>query len=381
MKCYRVQPGLVVASVLLACVASPAMVEGQDRKGTLSAVVTIGSMDGPDALTVVPALTIVDGFIWVTQPEESAVKLFSLNGAPAGEIGRRGNGPGEFQAPSTLMSDGEHVGIRDTGAGRITVYNRDGSFAWSARTERGYPAGILGPGTWWETSIVASGTERIANIVVTDLETEASQVAFSIGSLPPPVVVSVGTGATSFRRTIPQPFDDSDLFMVDSRNRRFVLVKRDETVGQGQWSVLLINPVGDTIATRTYRTRSIPLTEQRVDAFVAELIDGIHDRQRQNGLALSSIDEANVRGQLRRNRSLPAIRDVLMGYDSTMWLRLWTEREDSAQWIGLRDQGDIIGYVHVSTAERVVAASMDMLWTTHRGELDTPRITGYEIQW
>jgi len=53
------------------------------------------------------------------------VVAIDRNGNPAQTIGRSGRGPGEFERPIAVMSDGSHLYIYDDGLKRISVFNKD----------------------------------------------------------------------------------------------------------------------------------------------------------------------------------------------------------------------------------------------------------------
>lgn len=68
------------------------------------------------------------GNIYVLENSPPSVVVFDDDGQFKFRIGRRGEGPGEFVFPQRLTWLGEDLAVLDPGAGRLTMFNRDGAY-------------------------------------------------------------------------------------------------------------------------------------------------------------------------------------------------------------------------------------------------------------
>ncbi len=75
-----------------------------------------------------PAALGNDGTLYVIEPRDKKVHIFSRDGAHLGSFGRRGSGPGEFNSLSRMIVDGEYLYFMDTMQNRITITTSEGSF-------------------------------------------------------------------------------------------------------------------------------------------------------------------------------------------------------------------------------------------------------------
>jgi len=93
--------------------------------------VSIGVLQGEDAYMFgsVRAIAVApDERIFVLDTQVPAVRLFSADGVHIRDVGRVGEGPGEFQEPDgglAYMPDGRVI-VRDPGTGKMVVFDGDG---------------------------------------------------------------------------------------------------------------------------------------------------------------------------------------------------------------------------------------------------------------
>ena len=116
---------------------------------TLERELTIGSVDDSEqALTVVGAVTVDgDGNMYVSQPNDHWVRVFSPDGAFLFDIGRGGQGPGEFQRMWRIGWLGDTLWVAEGRAPKVNFYEKDGTFLHSVRLSREPIDGKFRPGT------------------------------------------------------------------------------------------------------------------------------------------------------------------------------------------------------------------------------------------
>ena len=110
---------------------------------TIERVVALGDTTdtaGPGYINWSRYATVDDsGNYWVGQQQEGVVKVWDAEGRFLRQIGRRGDGPREFQRPAPVRTDSEgRVHVFDLDTGRETVWNADFSFESSRSV---YPRG------------------------------------------------------------------------------------------------------------------------------------------------------------------------------------------------------------------------------------------------
>lgn len=96
-------------------------------------ILDIGVVEGDTAyqlFRVSGALRLADGGIAVMNSGTSELRIFGPDGAHRKTVGRRGEGPEEFQQPVGLWSlPGDSLATFDEDLGRVTVFTPDGDFA------------------------------------------------------------------------------------------------------------------------------------------------------------------------------------------------------------------------------------------------------------
>ncbi len=119
-----------------------------------------------------------DGSIFVVSGSDAAVFAFDAAGAFLGSLGRRGRGPGEFQALATVGMHSDTLWVGDLLLGRITRFLKDGS-VWETITPSGTAAraqGIPGPGAYVkrspEGSVIGSRLQTMGQADPTGRELE-----------------------------------------------------------------------------------------------------------------------------------------------------------------------------------------------------------------
>lgn len=94
--------------------------------------VRIGSLSGPEEYSfgsVGGVAVLADGTIWVGDSQRHAILRYSVDGEFLGQIGREGEGPGEFRYPFAMraMPDGR-VFVWDNGLIRVSQFSSEGQF-------------------------------------------------------------------------------------------------------------------------------------------------------------------------------------------------------------------------------------------------------------
>ena len=128
----------------------------QVQRWTLERTITIGHHDDPKlGLTWVEDV-IVDGErLFVAQPDEHRLRIFSIEGDFLGFLGGRGEGPGEFQEVNWIGFHDGLVWVSDRLRGRVQYFHPGSHYASAIRV-RGHPT--LPMGSVWVRAVLADGS-------------------------------------------------------------------------------------------------------------------------------------------------------------------------------------------------------------------------------
>lgn len=91
-------------------------------------------------------VALADGTIVVADDGASKLRAFGASGAPMYEVGRRGEGPGEFLHLNGLVAVGDTVVVYDGGNNRLTWFGPGGALLGTARVRAGYRVRLPLPG-------------------------------------------------------------------------------------------------------------------------------------------------------------------------------------------------------------------------------------------
>ena len=121
----RASTGSVRSVLVFAALAWPASSAGsQTAPWNLVPSVRIGEpLDAETGLTRVGHVVHDRDRILISQPDEHHLRVFSSDGGLLGIIGRRGQGPGEFEEVSRVGLHGDEVWVSDGLSGRVSFFD------------------------------------------------------------------------------------------------------------------------------------------------------------------------------------------------------------------------------------------------------------------
>jgi hypothetical protein len=88
------------------------------------------------------------GTIYVPDNGSGELRIFSRDGMFIRKIGRRGNGPGEFQQISNVIPYGQHIAVIDGGLRRTNELSSDGTLAASTWGASDFAARTRADSVW-----------------------------------------------------------------------------------------------------------------------------------------------------------------------------------------------------------------------------------------
>jgi hypothetical protein len=104
---------------------------------TLLGEASIGVDSGPDEYMFgeITGIHVSERFIYVVDQQVPRVRQYTLDGQHVRDLGRQGQGPGEYETPGAITGDGTgRIFVQEDGARRINVYSEAGEVldSWPA---------------------------------------------------------------------------------------------------------------------------------------------------------------------------------------------------------------------------------------------------------
>lgn len=316
-----------------------------------------------------------DGQIVIGNANPPELRFFDVNGLLAGKIGRRGNGPGEFQNPQRLQ-----LLAKDTIAVfelfRVSLFDAAGKFLeTSAITNQG-PSQLIRPmHRLADGSLVgltqsvgggeASGegiTRGVGSVVL--LRTDGRAVQRQLTTYRGGELVRARVGAGIVNMVHPLAFTT-------------LVVGADASVYLSDTAVPEVRQVD--VATGKERPIRIDVKPRRIESAV---IREIRDRLRASGAQTRqqrTANEALVR-KLTFEDHYPFFDRLLRSSAGWLFLRLFVAPPDtSASWVVLDPNGTATAVLRTPSALRVLSIGTDALLAVIRDGDDIERVAVYRI--
>lgn len=319
-----------------------------------------------------------EGQILVVEPQDSRVRIYDSTGTPVVTIGRRGEGPGEFQHVGPVFWAADTLVVWDMELARGTYLLMDGTLirTEAARFFGAQPDASEADTTYalfipiamdaegaklGEAFVIASpGGRRWGEPVVLRVSRDGEP---RVVATPPNdehwMVVAGGLG-----NPVPFVFRPRGDFAVDGS--RLLFMTTDQSTLAPTYNLTLVRPTHDTVFSRSYPYPAEPIPDSAMDRGIAEMVP-------ENNLA------RRFRAQARELAPLvypPA--DVTLGLDGTIWVEL-RRTEGGTPVHVLSESGDPIGSLLLPARSRIHQASMTHLWVTERDPLDLTSVVRYRV--
>lgn len=333
----------------------------------------IGSLDDPDYIfnPILRMALSPDGLLYTAHQGEATIRRWTADGAPAGSLGRRGEGPGEFRVPYQVGFFGDSLWVWDVAGGRVSYFDLRGEFlgsvsakadvSWDVSPVR--PIAPLRDGTfmWMRLPFFPNGSGTGNEVPFAKIDADGRMLAL-IWAQPWEPHDAAG-----------QYFGDAHLSGLGRRG--LLVVDRRVWTGEGEATIRVgeIGFDGDTIFTAAVSYDPVPLTDERFDAGVRAAAEGRADTS-----------EAQMRGLMYRPPYLPAVSHVIGAEDGTVWLRRFDPVETDAgeevfEWWVLDGEGSPLARALTPAGLDVRLITADMVWGLERDELDVEYIVRYRL--
>lgn len=365
-----------------------------DRRLNVVEDLRIGSVDDPQyALTRIRDMEVSStGRIYSLHAVENSIRVHDPDGSFVRTIGRKGDGPGEFDNPITIGILGDTLWVLDIGHYRFSYFTLAGELLDTRRipidlgtfeNSPPRPRGLLSDGSLVGASpawsrLVADGSLTTQEIVRLD---SAGAVVDTVATYPLANTVwqlRDPNRPNQWSIYLPQPFVDTDIVRISDYGPLIYHVRRPAAAvsSQGVFGVTVTTFDNDTVLDRQYQYLPVPVSAALVDT----LIDRLAGFAAQRGRATQAQAEQWARDALYLPPHHPPVSELVIGRDGSAWLRGPVLSGAPVEWRVVLPDGEALGIA-------VLPARLTLLWvdgTTAYGmeldELDVPYIVRYRVE-
>jgi hypothetical protein len=294
-----------------------------------------------------------DGRLAIPLSQDLQWRLYTPLGQRIAVLGRKGSGPGEFQAISAYSGwIGDTLWTADGSLARITFISPDGKLLRTIRLARQAPVPATGLTTWTPFALHADGTQmswiaseedgHLSHFFVRISPT--GSILDTTAHLPPLWAEDLPAAKGTFGSRV--PFVAVAMYDVAGDGSRVTIVTTSMQDPKNLfYRVTRVTERGDTIFAKNYPFVGVPIPERVIDSVLA-------------GLPMSAAP-AQVRSLIPKFwRPIFQVKD---GLDATVWLRL-QPTDNGIPWAVLDEMGVPLDTVVVPKNVQLVQADRNHVW-------------------
>jgi len=339
----------------------------------------IGSADGPESLTSVSQIALRDSLIAIAQSLDGQIRVFTTAGSHVATIGRRGRGPGEFEAISAIGFVGDELYVSDRANGRVSFYDS----SWNLRTTLRSSTPRLGTAFPPVTPIrllpdsvaIARPSPLGAAGEDADLVVPLLRVSWAGAMVDTVASAKWGSRQVTLRaggvtRYTSHSFAEYVRLSVSPSGESVIRIER---TGEGVFQVARLNVDGVVTDSAEIRYAPIPIPAQIRDSIFDHVLSRLDERF---GSRLQK--RALVSSALDLPDTYPPVTGTVAASDGSVWIR----REISngtVRWLILNEDLDVRGELELPVGTIILDARDREIWARTRDEFDVPYVVRYEL--
>lgn len=342
---------------------------------TLTKGARIGEADNANALNNPYALAVDTARVYVVEPANGAVRIFSREGKVLHTIGGAAKAPNEMMlAYAVLVQPGGGLMIFDRSHRRFKYYSPDGVLL-SDREVPGRLRGLtllryypLSDGSFVSLGLgqgnPAGGINEIVLVkrdsIAHTLRSFQDSVQFLSMNNPP---------GGQFVRS---PVARDPLLATNPSADRFVIVDRD---GGENHVVTLYDVEGQVLRKFDYPVGAVTFAPAARAAFIESLAEkGL------NANLFSSMGDARSAMDAVVPNTLAPVTAAVLSDDGSLWLRGPDDGiQETIRWRYLHPEGRVLGEIDLPRASRILLAESSKIYVVERGTFGAPIIQEYLI--
>lgn len=333
-----------------------------------------------------------DNHVFVSDARLATVLELEVSGSLRRTIGRSGGGPGEFYAVAMLGFRGDSLWAFDAALNRVSVFPRatagqplvigmrgivpDAGSVAADYAGSGHPESMLADGTLLVMQQEGDRSRPVASQVRVFRTRRDLAILDTVGviSLQHSVIYTEWSEGASY---IPQPFDDQSIFAAAPDGSLVVEVERTAPESGAETSFRLVARNGSAVPrfTREISYRPRRLRDADVDQALALFADPAAKLP-------GPVTIDSIRSKLYRPARFPPVREVRVGRDNTIWLRVSFADSPTtgADWLVLSPRGFPLARVSLPSDFRLMEADRHTLWGVEGNPQDIPVLARYVVE-
>lgn len=369
------------------------------RFGVGEPEIRMGGIDDPDyAFGFVRAAVVgPDGRVYTLHANDAFVRRWTAEGRPDGQIGRAGEGPGEFSAPGAMGFFGDSLWVVDVRTYTATYFDLAGEYLGQVKPEVRFASREDGPtaspprpqrplrdGSWvgrkpaWSHEI-ATGELTEIPLVRMDSTGSVLDTLFVDRMRPTDILALIredGQGGFYGR----QPFGDGNVVLWDDHG--VAVLERRAWTGEGP-AELVVRRIGWDGAVSEARVpySAEPLAAERVDSVVRADADRMHSFMARSrpGLTLAQFRDL-LSDATYRPGYLPPVKEAFAAVDGAIWMQRFDPVDGRDVWRVLGHGGQIEREIHLPAGLRPLWSDGTSLLGVETDELDVNYIVRYRVE-
>ena len=357
---------------------------------TLAEVFELDMTDAPLTGRARHLVEAPDGSVFLAGAGTTSVLRFDPEGAYRGEIGREGEGPGEFRLVTGLGIHGDTLWVADAVSRRVSRFLPDASLLEAITVPRsvapmpsflmfardgsvvGYPMTFMRPGapggsgvtSWWHWP-AAEGSEAGAADTLITIETGAMMNVAVAGRIAP----------------LPQPFAEREPVAFGGTEPYALTVRATREDDDGLIAVERLHFNGERDVAVAVRYRPRRLTPEEVDRVVQRIGRGLSAPVGAREPAERATPEiaARVRDAIHTPDFHPPLTDLFQGTEGAIWIG----REATAgrrDWLIAQDGAGPTARINLADYQSPLSAGAGYVWLMEPAAFDLQRIVKYRLE-
>ena len=326
------------------------------------------------------------GQIVVPITVDQQLRIYDATGKKGGVFGRKGGGPGEFGFIAFVGWKGDSLWVQDIEQRRTTFIGADHKLLrtepWPIvdlqSTEPGRigafdPLALLPDNSWLGQGFIATADRSSRQGVLAIRAADGTyRIAFRI---PPSENDPRMMWVSGFGRSVPFSLQPQYSFPYHG-SRVGELSAPLPTNERSHFTVTVFRATGDTVFSRRYEFRGVPISSQAKDSALAAMLPR-GGRVSEGPQDLPQRFQAIARDRMS-NWYIPA-ETLTLGLDQTIWIGMRVT-DAGRPYLILNGRGDLIGSLVLPRSSRVRQANATHLWVTETDNDGLTSVVRYRIQ-
>lgn len=347
--------------------------------------VRAGAMDGPGSLGDVFRVAMgPKGEILAAQPAVPTISVFDSIGHFVRDVGRAGEGPGEFGILGALGWTADTLWVMDVGRARLHLFDRELEFVRTITpmisdlppgAMRVFPGPLLADGSIMAIPMMSGAADSHPLILLN----EDGSVRRTLPPLPYAGHEVVVRGSGGPIDEVANPWSEVPLWTPAADGRSILIVHRPIAAreDQGRLRIIRLGLQGDTLVDREFVYRPRPIEKAELDRVYHDLAERLAGNPRVTSTMMQVEDD--VRASLPAPPYYPPVTKLIAGDDGTIWLRRQTTVANQQEWQVFSEEGEMLGRVHLPQELEVHGAERGRVWGVSRNELDVSFVEVYGV--